>query len=59
MSRKWIITASVDEYDILGAVEKYGDIWSAASAKTSNIEVDDIVYLYVGAPYKKIMYKFV
>lgn len=59
MSRQWVITASFAEYDIFGAAETLDGIWWTVSKSTKNINVNDIVYLYVGVPYSKVMYKFI
>lgn len=59
MKKQWIITASLSEYKIFDAADELESIWWTASKVTKNIEIDDIVYIYVGKPYSKIMYKFV
>ena len=59
--REWIITAAVTGdkgYKIFEAAAELDGIWWTASAVTKNIEVNDIVYMYIGVPYSKIMYKF-
>ena len=61
-SRKWLITVAVSGdkgYNIFDAAEELDGIWWTSSKATKNIEVNDIVYMYVGVPYSKIMYKFV
>lgn len=61
MNRAWIITAAVtgsSGYDIFSAAEELESIWWIRSGPSKNIHIGDIVYMYVGKPYSKIMYKF-
>ena len=61
MHSKWIITVAVsgDEgYNIFKAADELTNIWWTKSKGNKNIDVGDIVYMYVGRPYSKIMYKF-
>ena len=50
----WIVPANPKYYDIVNEF-KYNDeiIWK----QSSNIEVDDIIYIYVAEPYSKVLYK--
>lgn len=51
---KWIVPANPKYYDIINSFNDTDElIWK----QSSDIHVDDIVYLYVAAPYSKIMYK--
>ncbi|MBQ8999260.1 MAG: hypothetical protein IJ086_11315 [Clostridium sp.] len=52
---EWIRTADVqNSYDVISAFEELEMIDWTKKYKISN---GDIVYLYVGRPYQKIMYK--
>lgn len=53
---KWIRVGDVENtYDVIGAFEELGTIdWTK---KKYTISKGDTVYIYVGNPYKKIMYK--
>ena len=50
----WIVPANPKYYDIVNEF-KHNDeiIWK----QSSNIEVDDIIYIYVAEPYSKVLYK--
>ena len=51
---EWIVPANPRYYDIVGAFKEADDIlWK----QSSDIQVGDIVYMYVGAPYSSLMYK--
>ena len=51
---EWIVTANPKYYDILNAFNDTNEIiWK----QSSDIHINDIVYLYVADPYSKIMYK--
>ena len=51
---KWIVPANPKYYDIINAFNDTDEIiWK----QSSDIHVNDIVYLYVAAPYSKILYK--
>ena len=53
---EWIIACNPDEYDVIGAFEALGTIdWK----QSTNIEVDDIVYIYVAKPVSAIRLKCV
>ena len=53
---KWIVPANPKYYDVINAFNDTDEIiWK----QSSNINIGDIVYLYVAAPYSKIMYKCV
>lgn len=51
---EWIVPANPTYYDVINCFNNKDEIiWK----QSSNIHVNDIVYLYVAAPYSKIMYK--
>ncbi len=51
---EWLVPANPNYYDIVNAFNNTDTIdWK----QSNNIKVNDIVYLYVGSPYKEIMYK--
>ena len=51
---KWIVPANPKYYDVINAFNDTDEIiWK----QSSDIHVNDIVYLYVAAPYSKILYK--
>lgn len=51
----WTIPCNVNYYDIINAFNDLNNIeWKQY---LNNIQVGDIVYIYVGAPYSKMMYK--
>lgn len=51
---EWIIPANPKYYDIVNAFNETDEIiWK----QSTNIEVNDIIYLYVAEPFSKIMYK--
>ena len=51
---EWIIPANPKYYDVINCFNDTDEIiWK----QSSNIHVNDIVYLYVADPYSKIMYK--
>ena len=53
-SESWLVPANPKYYDIINCFnDKDEIIWK----QSSNINIDDYVYLYVCEPYKKIMYK--
>ena len=53
-NEEWIIPANPKYYDIVNCFNTTDEIiWK----QSSNIHINDIVYLYVAAPYSKIMYK--
>lgn len=50
----WIVPANPKYYDVINCFNDTDEIiWK----QSSDIHVDDIVYLYVTEPYSKIMYK--
>ena len=52
---EWIVPANPTYFDIDKALEKSSTItWK----QSTDIKVNDIVYLYVASPYSSIMYKF-
>lgn len=52
---EWIRAANVEKYDVIGAFKKYSYIdWTKSGF---SIKVNDVVYIYVSAPYSRIMYK--
>ena len=51
---KWIVPANPKYFDIDKALEKNNTIiWK----QTTDIQINDIIYVYVGKPYSSIMYK--
>jgi predicted DNA-binding protein (MmcQ/YjbR family) len=51
---EWIVPANPKYYDVIKAFSESNEIiWK----QSSDIHVNDIVYLYVAEPYSKIMYK--
>ena len=53
---EWIVPANPSYYDVINCFNNIDEIiWK----QSSNIHVNDIVYLYVASPYSKIMYKCV
>lgn len=51
---EWIIICDANAYDIKGAFEKFDKInWK----QSTKVEVDDIVYIYVGNPVSALKYK--
>lgn len=51
---EWIITCNTKAYDVDGAFNKFNVIeWK----QSTNVEVDEIVYIYVGSPVSAISYK--
>lgn len=54
MVENWIIPCSVKFFDVVGYFEHNNTIvWRKVSA----LKKDDVVYVYVGAPYSQIKYK--
>ncbi len=54
VAKDWIIPANPKYYDVVGAFEASHIVtWK----QSSDIHVDDIVYMYVAAPYSSILYK--
>ncbi|SHH91634.1 hypothetical protein [Clostridium grantii] len=50
----WIITCNINKYDVDGAFKKLDKLnWK----QSTNIEIGDTVYIYVGAPVQAIRYK--
>ncbi len=55
-NEEWIVPANPKYYDVIKAFKESNEIiWK----QSSDIHVNDIVYLYVAEPYSKIMYKCV
>lgn len=51
---EWIIPGNLKYYDVVGAFKKFDRLhWK----QSTNIEVGDIVYIYVGKPVSAIRYK--
>lgn len=51
---EWLVPANPNYYDIVNCFNNTDTLdWK----QSNNIKVNDIVYLYVGSPYKEIMYK--
>ena len=55
-AESWLVPANPKYYDVIKAFKKSNEIiWK----QSSDIHVGDLVYLYVGEPYSKVMYKCV
>ena len=53
--QNWIIPCNLKYYDVFGAFRDLKKLdWKQSNPK---IEIGDIVYIYVGAPVKAIMFK--
>ena len=52
----WIIPCNPKYYDVVGA---FNELHRIEWKQSTNIKVGDIVYIYVGGPYKEIKYKCV
>lgn len=51
---EWIRTAKLKKYDVISAFSDINEIdWRKSGF---NIKTGDIVYIYVGKPYSRIMY---
>lgn len=51
---EWIIPCNPKAYDVIGAFEKFETLnWK----QSVNIEIGDIIYIYVGRPYSAVLYK--
>lgn len=51
----WTIPCNIADYDVINAFKELQCIeWKQI---LNNVNVDDIIYIYVGKPYSKIMYK--
>lgn len=54
MSTQWIIPCNIKYYDVVGVFKKFKIIdWK----QSTNISINDIVYIYLGKPWKQIKYK--
>ena len=54
MRENWIVPCSVKFFDVVGHFEKNDTIvWRKVSA----LKKDDIVYIYIGAPYSEVKYR--
>lgn len=50
----WVVPANTKRYDVIGHFKKYETItWR----QTTDVEVHDIVYIYIGSPISSIMFK--
>ncbi len=54
---KWIISCNVNGYNIFGAFEEYKAIFWHKQKALSKSKIGDIIYIYCGKPYGKIMFK--
>ena len=53
----WTISCNINDYDIISALKKLKVIdWKQV---LTNININDVVYIYLGRPYSQIMYKCV
>ena len=55
--RSWIVPCNCEKYDIIKAFTKYVELDWHSTLQTKNIEMGDIVYIYVGKPFSRLMYK--
>lgn len=53
----WIIPCNVDKYDVISAFNEFEEVEWHYTPQTQKICVGDKVYIYVGKPYSRIMYK--
>ena len=54
VAREWIVPANASYFDVIGYFNSHKVVdWK----QTSDIRVNDLVYIYVGAPYSCLMYK--
>lgn len=53
----WIIHANLNDYELHAAFKKFRKIDWHISNSIKNIQMGDIVYIYVGLPEKSIRYK--
>ena len=54
---KWIIPCNYNQYDIIKAFAKYKELDWHITPQAKTIEKGDIVYIYVGKPFSRIMYE--
>lgn len=51
---EWLTPCNIAEYDIIGAFKKFKKLnWK----QSTNIQIGDVVYIYIGKPYSAIKYK--
>ena len=51
----WTISCNIDDYNLIETFKTFKCIeWKQI---LNNVEINDIVYVYVGQPYSQIMYK--
>lgn len=51
---EWVITCNTNAYNVVGAFDKLDTVdWK----QSTNVNVGDIIYIYVGAPVRAITYK--
>lgn len=53
----WIISCNTNDYNIFGAFDEYKIIFWHKQRALSKSEIGNIVYIYCGKPYGKIMFK--
>ena len=55
-NKNWIIPCNIEKYNVIGAFNKYTSLDWHVSQQTQKIKSGDTVYIYVSAPYSRIMY---
>lgn len=53
----WVLPCNCEKYDVISAFEKFEEIDWHSTLQTKNIARGDTVYIYVGKPYSRLMYK--
>lgn len=56
-NESWIIPCNCEKYDVIKAFTKYKELDWHLTQQTKNIGKGDIVYIYVGKPFSRLMYK--
>lgn len=53
----WIVPCNCERYDIIKAFSKHHELDWHTAPQIKNIKKGDIVYIYVGKPYSRLMYR--
>lgn len=56
-NESWIIPCNCDKYDVISAFAKFDELDWHETPQTKNIAKGDTVYIYVGKPYSRLMFK--
>ena len=56
-NESWIIPCDCEKYDVIKAFSKHDTLDWHLTLQTKNIQKGDIVYIYVGKPFSRLMYK--